>query len=86
MVPSMARLMEGTNYSQFYRNFEIAAGVKNGHSRGASFNDGDFYKFLECTSLPHWPWFQTQTFGTAAWTEIIAVIGYGASADQRLRP
>jgi len=25
MVPGMDRLMEGTNYSQFFRNFEIAA-------------------------------------------------------------
>ncbi len=47
MVPSMERLMEGTNYSQFYRNFEIAAGLAEGKSRGATFNDGDFYKFLE---------------------------------------
>ncbi len=47
MVPSMARLMEGTNYSQFFRNFQILAGVTNGHPHGASFNDGDFYKFLE---------------------------------------
>ena len=50
MVPSMARLMEGTNYSQFYWNFEIAAGLKTGRPRGASFNDGDFYKFLEGAS------------------------------------
>ena len=50
MVPSMARLMEGTNYTQFFRNFEILAGVTNGHSHGASFNDGDFYKFLEGAS------------------------------------
>lgn len=50
MVPGMARLMEGTNYSQFYRNFEIAAGLADGKSRGASFNDGDFYKFLEGAS------------------------------------
>ena len=47
MVPSMARLMQGTNYSQFYRNFEIAAGVRDGESHGSTFNDGDFYKFLE---------------------------------------
>ncbi len=26
MVPSMGRLMEGTNYSQYLRNFQIAAG------------------------------------------------------------
>jgi uncharacterized protein len=47
MVPSMERLMGGTNYSQFFRNFEITAGLVEGRSRGASFNDGDFYKFLE---------------------------------------
>jgi uncharacterized protein len=50
MVPAMARLMEGTNYSQFLRNFQIAAGVAGGKSRGASFNDGDFYKFVEGAS------------------------------------
>jgi DUF1680 family protein len=47
MVPSMARLMQGTNYSQFYYNFEILAGLAEGKPHGASFNDGDFYKFLE---------------------------------------
>ncbi len=50
MVPRMARLMEGTNYSQFYYNFEILAGLAEGKSRGATFNDGDFYKFLEGAS------------------------------------
>ncbi len=50
MVPGMDRLMEGTNYSQFYYNFEITAGQAVGKSRGASFNDGDFYKFLEGAS------------------------------------
>ena len=50
MVPSMARLMEGTNYSQFFRNFEIAAGLAGGKVHGATFNDGDFYKFLEGAS------------------------------------
>ena len=50
MVPSMARLMQGTNYSQFYFNFEILAGLAVGKSRGASFNDGDFYKLLEGAS------------------------------------
>jgi len=47
MIPSMDRIMEGTNYSQFFRNFEITAGLARGKSRGATFNDGDFYKFLE---------------------------------------
>jgi uncharacterized protein len=50
MVPSMARLMEGTNYSQFFLNFEIVAGTTQGKSRGATFNDGDFYKFVEGAS------------------------------------
>ena len=50
MVPGMARLMQGTNYSQFYYNFEILAGIVGGKPHGASFNDGDFYKFLEGAS------------------------------------
>lgn len=47
MIPSMERLMEGTNYSHFFRNFEIAAGLAEGRYRGAPFNDGDFYKWME---------------------------------------
>ncbi|HEY1718550.1 MAG TPA: glycoside hydrolase family 127 protein [Verrucomicrobiae bacterium] len=50
MVPKMETLMEGTNYSQFFRNFEITAGLVNGKSHGATFNDGDFYKWLEGAS------------------------------------
>ena len=50
MVPAMERLMTGTNYTQFFRNFEIAAGLAEGRSRGASFNDGDFYKWVEGAS------------------------------------
>jgi DUF1680 family protein len=50
MVPQMESLMEGTNYSQFFRNFEITAGLAEGKSRGSTFNDGDFYKFLEGAS------------------------------------
>src|SRR6478609_1632295 len=53
MIPRMGRLMEGTNYTHFLRNFEIAAGLTEGRSRGASFNDGDFYKWIEsaCATL-----------------------------------
>jgi len=47
MIPSMGRLMRGTNYTQFFRNFEIAAGLEEGRARGAAFNDGDFYKLME---------------------------------------
>lgn len=50
MLPNMGRLMEGTNYTQFFRNFEIAAGLAEGRSRGASFNDGEFYKLIEAAS------------------------------------
>lgn len=46
-IPSMERLMGGTNYSQYLRNFEIAAGLAEGRYRGAPFNDGDFYKWME---------------------------------------
>jgi DUF1680 family protein len=47
MLPGLWSVMEGTNYSQFYRNFQVAAGVAEGKHRGASFNDGDFYKWIE---------------------------------------
>jgi uncharacterized protein len=47
MLPSLGRLMEGTNYSQYLRNFEIAAGLAEGRYRGAPFNDGDLYKLIE---------------------------------------
>ena len=50
MLPGMVRLMEGTNYSQYFENFRIAAGLAEGRSRGAPFNDGDFYKLLEAAS------------------------------------
>ena len=46
-VPAMAALMDGTNYSQFLQNFRVAAGLGPGRHRGAPFNDGDCYKFLE---------------------------------------
>jgi hypothetical protein len=50
MIPAMDHLMEGTNYSQFFRNFQIAAGLATGQSHGATFNDGDFYKWIEGAS------------------------------------
>src|SRR5262245_35530221 len=42
MVPHMGRIMEGAEPSQFYRNFEIAAGLVEGRHRGPPWNDGDF--------------------------------------------
>jgi len=50
MIPALWRIMEGTNYSQFYENFGIAGGIAQGRHRGASFNDGDFYKWMEAAS------------------------------------
>src|SRR5262249_22824116 len=50
MLPGLWAIMDGTNYSQFYQNFRIAAGLSGGKHRGAPFNDGDFYKFLEGAS------------------------------------
>jgi DUF1680 family protein len=47
MVPNLWRLMEGTDHSQFYHNFRIAAGLAKGRHRGPAWNDGDFYKWLE---------------------------------------
>jgi uncharacterized protein len=49
-IPGLWSIMEGTNYSQFYENFRIAAGLSEGRHRGASFNDGDFYKWIEAAS------------------------------------
>jgi DUF1680 family protein len=49
-IPSMWEIMSGTQYSQFLENFRIAAGVSEGRHRGPTFNDGDFYKFVEAAS------------------------------------
>ncbi|MEJ5238647.1 MAG: beta-L-arabinofuranosidase domain-containing protein [Limisphaera sp.] len=46
-VPALDRILSGTNYSHFWRNFEIAAGRAQGPNRGAPFNDGECYKWLE---------------------------------------
>ena len=53
MLPSMERLMTGTNYTHFLRNFEIAAGLAEGRYRGASFNDGEVYKMLQALSAAY---------------------------------
>ena len=46
-IPALWRLMSETNVSKYLENFRIAAGLKPGRYRGAPFNDGDFYKWLE---------------------------------------
>jgi len=49
-VPAMGRLMAGTERSQFLHNFRVAAGLADGTHRGPSWNDGDFYKWLEAAA------------------------------------
>lgn len=49
-IPAIGRILSGTNYSQFIRNFEIAAGLANGRHRGAPFNDGEVYKWIEAVT------------------------------------
>jgi DUF1680 family protein len=47
MIPNLWRIMRGTEHSQFFHNFRIAAGLDKGRHRGPPWNDGDFYKWLE---------------------------------------
>lgn len=46
-IPAMWEIMKGTKYKPFLQHFLIAAGDAEGNYRGAQWNDGDFYKFLE---------------------------------------
>jgi DUF1680 family protein len=50
MVPTLWRIMSGTEHSSFYHNFVIAAGLAEGRHRGPSWNDGDFYKWIEAAA------------------------------------
>jgi DUF1680 family protein len=43
--------MSGTNDSHYLENFRVAAGLKEGRYRGAPFNDGELYKWLEAACL-----------------------------------
>jgi DUF1680 family protein len=49
-LPHLWQIMDGTEPSQFLHNFRIAAGEAQGRHRGASFNDGEVYKWLEATA------------------------------------
>jgi DUF1680 family protein len=53
MIPTMGRIMEGTEHSQFLHNFRIAAGLARGRHRGPPWNDGDLYKWLEAAAAAH---------------------------------
>lgn len=78
-IPGLWALMEGTERSHYYQNFRIAAGLAEGRHRGAPFNDGDFYKWLEaaCALLAaaEDPELDRRI------EEIIAVIGQAQRAD-----
>ncbi|MDP4208564.1 MAG: glycoside hydrolase family 127 protein [Bacteroidota bacterium] len=47
MIPQMWKVFNDPNIAHSYRNFEIAAGLKDGEHDGPPFHDGDFYKWLE---------------------------------------
>ncbi|QEL17948.1 glycoside hydrolase family 127 protein [Limnoglobus roseus] len=49
-IPQMAKLMWGTDRSQFLHNFRVASGAVAGTHRGPAWNDGDFYKWLEAAA------------------------------------
>ena len=53
MVPTMGRLMQDTHRTRFLGNFEVAAGLVEGTHRGAKWNDGDFYKWLESAAATY---------------------------------
>ena len=79
MIPSMWDIMKGTHYKPFLAHFRIAAGLAEGRHRGAKWNDGDFYKWMEgvCAMLavkPDAEWEQRLD-------EIIEVIGKAQRED-----
>ena len=79
MFPAMREIMEGRDRSHYLENFKIAAGLAEGRSRGASFNDGDFYKWLQaaCYLLANEP----DAALEAQVDEIIAIIGKAQRND-----
>ena len=50
MIPAMWEIMSGTEYKPFLEHFKIAAGTAEGRHRGAKWNDGDFYKWMEAVA------------------------------------
>jgi DUF1680 family protein len=50
MVPGMWQIFNDPDISHSFRNFEIAAGLKQGDHKGPPFHDGDFYKWLEAAA------------------------------------
>ena len=78
-VPAMWRLMEGTNRTHYLENFRIAAGLKAGRYRGAPFNDGDFYKWLEGACIV---WSETRDAELGGWIrEAVSTIASAQRPD-----
>lgn len=53
MVPNIWDIYNDPKVSHAFRNFEIAAGLKEGEHSGPSFHDGDFYKVLEAMAASY---------------------------------
>src|SRR5262249_2770932 len=54
-LPVLGKIMQDADPnspapSQYLQNFRVAAGAAQGRHRGASFNDGDLYKWLEAVA------------------------------------
>jgi DUF1680 family protein len=52
-LPAMWEIMRGTQHKPYLQHFHIAAGEAEGRYRGAAWNDGDFYKFLEAVAATY---------------------------------
>jgi uncharacterized protein len=50
MLPSMWEIMRDNTTSHIYENFQVAAGLLEGRHRGAGWQDGDFYKWMEAAA------------------------------------
>ncbi|WP_420400478.1 glycoside hydrolase family 127 protein [Flagellimonas sp.] len=53
MIPHLKAMMEDPNIMHAYDNFKVAAGLQEGESRGFSFLDGDFYKYVEALAYTY---------------------------------
>ncbi len=78
-VPAMWEIMQGTKHKPYLEHFRIAAGLVEGNYRGAPFNDGDFYKWMEAVcalqaSEPDTDW-------DMRLDEIIEIIGKAQRSD-----
>ena len=51
MVTGMMKVYMDPEISHAYRNFEIAAGIRQGEHQGPPFHDGDFYKLFEAQAM-----------------------------------